>query len=114
MIQLRVSPSAIEPNMGTLCAIFDAKNVRGYPRAILPVESVTLYIGIDPCPTRYTRKDLPIEHYPPVEGEERGQRGVLVGDSPQIGSPQPPQSLSALLRVASHGNKAPTTLERGK
>ena len=37
--------------------------------------------------------------------EKKGQRGVLVGDRPQAGPPQPPESPSPPLRVAPHGKQ---------
>ena len=37
---------------------------------------------------------MKVTQYPPVYGEETGQVGVLVGDSPQTGPLQPPGSPS--------------------
>ena len=97
--------------MGTACADSQCQECQHYPGAILPIEVVRLSNGFDPCPARQARQDKPTEqcgsYYSPVSGEEKGQKGVLVGDSPQTGppAPQPPESPSPPLRIAPRGKQ---------
>ena len=107
VVQLRGSPPTRESQLGEHVRGSPALNVLGLPRSYTPNRSCKASIGIDPRPARQTRRDQRVEqcgpHYPPVSGEEKGQRGVLVGDSPQTGPPQPTESISPPLRVAPYG-----------